>query len=280
MDSQKSTAKYEFMEIHGEIGGPFRAAILDFDGTLSLLRQNWQDVMIPMMVEILQNTGTDESPDQLYDCAEEFVMRLNGRQTIYQMIHLAEEVDIRGGRSLDPLDYKRQYHDLLSVQVEGRISAAQESDESREAMTVAGSRELLQSLADAGVELYLASGTDLVYVKEEIELLGLASFFGEHIYGALDDHENFSKAMVIQQIIEVAGISGPQILGFGDGFVEIEEVKRVGGTAVGVASNEETRQGINPWKRTRLLDAGADIIIGDYRRQQDLFAALGIPCSP
>jgi hypothetical protein len=89
MDSQKSTAKYEFMEIHGEIGGPFRAAILDFDGTLSLLRQNWQDVMIPMMVEILQNTGTDESPDQLYDCAEEFVMRLNGRQTIYQMIHLA-----------------------------------------------------------------------------------------------------------------------------------------------------------------------------------------------
>ncbi|MFT5527882.1 MAG: phosphoglycolate phosphatase, partial [Pirellulaceae bacterium] len=84
------------MELHGQIGGPFRAVIFDFDGTLSLLRQNWQDVMIPMMIEILQNTGTDESPDQLHDCVEEFVMRLNGRQTIYQMIHLANEVELRG----------------------------------------------------------------------------------------------------------------------------------------------------------------------------------------
>ena len=39
--------------------GEFRAAILDFDGTLSLLRRNWQDVMIPMMVDLL--AATDET---------------------------------------------------------------------------------------------------------------------------------------------------------------------------------------------------------------------------
>ena len=32
--------------------GPFRCVVFDFDGTLSLLRGNWQGLMIPLMVEI------------------------------------------------------------------------------------------------------------------------------------------------------------------------------------------------------------------------------------
>jgi beta-phosphoglucomutase-like phosphatase (HAD superfamily) len=64
-------------------------------------------------------------------------------------------------------------------------------------------------------------------------------------------------------------------VGFGDGFVEIEEIKRVGGTAVGVASDETTRAGVDVWKRDRLIRAGADIIIGDYRQQNELIARLG-----
>ena len=72
--------------------GPFQAAIFDFDGTLSLLRRNWQEVMIPMMVEILAATGTQESHGELHAHVEDFVMRLNGKQTIYQMMQLAEEV--------------------------------------------------------------------------------------------------------------------------------------------------------------------------------------------
>ena len=75
--------------------GAFRAAIFDFDGTLSLLRRNWQDVMIPMMVDILRATGTSESREALTQHVEEYVMRLNGKQTIYQMIQLADEVRAR-----------------------------------------------------------------------------------------------------------------------------------------------------------------------------------------
>jgi len=30
-------------------GRKFTCALLDFDGTLSLIRQGWQDVMIPMI---------------------------------------------------------------------------------------------------------------------------------------------------------------------------------------------------------------------------------------
>jgi hypothetical protein len=66
------------------------------------------------------------------------------------------------------------------------------------------------------------------------------------------------------------------LLGFGDGFVEIEELRRAGAAAIGVASDEDRREGVNEWKRKRLIAAGADVIIGDYRCQDGLFAQLGL----
>jgi len=256
--------------------GEFRAVLFDFDGTLSLIRRNWQATMIPMMVEILAETGTSETHDELHAHVEEFVMRLNGRQTIFQMIQLAEEVKARGRTPLEPLAYKHEYHDRLWKQVGVRIDALRRGSLSIDAATVPNSHGLLQALTDRGLELYLASGTDLKYVREEAELLDVARFFGRHIYGALDNYQDFSKQKIIDQIIHEAGVPGHQLLGFGDGFVEIEEVRRAGGVAIGVASEEETRQGVNAWKRERLIRAGADIIIGDYRCLDDLLATLGL----
>jgi phosphoglycolate phosphatase len=204
---------------------------------------------------------------------------LNGRQTIYQMIRLAEEVAHRGGTPLDPLQYKHRYHDLLWQQVGGRVEAVRSGRTPAEELTVPGTRELLAVLIERGLTLYLASGTDVKYVQDEVQVLGLREFFGPRVYGAVDDYKKFSKAIVIERIIRDTGVPGPQLVGFGDGFVEIEEIKKVGGLAIGVASNEETRQGINDWKRNRLVRAGADVIIGDYRRQDDilrlLFARVG-----
>ena len=250
--------------------GPFQAAIFDFDGTLSLIRRNWQDTMIPMMVDELAKTGTEETRDQLHQHVEDFVMRLNGRQTIYQMIQLSEEIELRGGLPLEPIDYKNQYHDLLWQKVSGRIEAIESGQIAPDEATVPGSRELLQLLDDRGVQLSLASGTDLKYVQQEVALLELDTYFHSRIYGALDDYKKFSKAMIIEMIIRDTGFNGTQIVGFGDGYVEIEEVKRVGGLAIGVASDENSRQGINPWKRDRLIRAGADMIVGDYRQPEKL----------
>lgn len=256
--------------------GDFRAAIFDFDGTLSLIRRNWQDVMIPMMVEILASTGTAETHQQLQDLVENYVMRLTGRQTIYQMMQLAEEVEKRGGQPRTALDYKNQYHDLLWVKVSERHEALQSGRATQDEMTVPGSRSLLAALEQRGLTLYLASGTDLHYVEREAELLGLRSFFGPRVYGALEDYKRFSKAIIIERIISETGLAGNQLVGFGDGFVEIEEVKKVGGLAIGVASDENTGQGINPWKRERLIRAGADIIIGGYQRCEEIVELLGL----
>lgn len=256
--------------------GGFRAVLFDFDGTLSLIRRNWQQVMIPMMVDALAATGTAETREQLSAHVEEYVMRLNGKQTIYQMMQLADEVRARGGEPREALDYKRQYHDLLWAQIGERVNQLRQGAVTPDELTVPGSRRLLEQLTARGLTLYLASGTDLQYVRDELKTLELDSFFGPRVYGALDDYRAFSKAMIIDRIIGEMGVRGSELLAFGDGFVEIEETRRAGGVAVGVASQEETRQGVNAWKRERLLRAGADIIVGDYRRQDELLALLGL----
>src|SRR5438128_3642902 len=99
--------------------GQFRSVLFDFDGTLSLIREGWPQIMIPMMVSVLRETGTAETDAELTAAVEDFVMRLNGRQAIYQMIHLADEVRRRGGRPCDPLSYKHRYHDLLMQRIAG-----------------------------------------------------------------------------------------------------------------------------------------------------------------
>ena len=254
--------------------GRFRSVLFDFDGTLSLIREGWPQVMIPMMTAVLRETGTSETDDQLTAVVEEFVMRLTGRQTIYQMVQLADEVRRRGRVPLEPLAYKHRYHDLLMERIRSRLDALASGAAKPEDWTVPGSHALLEALRHRGVTLYLASGTDLKYVREEAELLDVAKYFGEHIYGAVDDYKTFSKQMIVERILRDHAMHGEELLGFGDGFVEIEEVKKYGGCAVAVASDEANRRGVDAWKRDRLIKAGADLVIPDYRRADRLLAYL------
>src|SRR5437762_387778 len=196
--------------------GRFRSVLFDFDGTLSLIREGWPQVMIPMMTAVLRETGTAESDAELTAAVEEFVMRLNGRQTIYQMMQLADEVRRRGGTPPEPLAYKHRYHDLLMGRIRGRLAALEAGRAAPEEWTVPGSHALLEALRRRGLALYLASGTDLKYVRREAELLGLAPYFDERIYGALDDYRNFSKKMIIDRILSEHGLRGEELLGFGD----------------------------------------------------------------
>ena len=252
---------------------PPQHVVFDFDGTLSLVREGWPEVMIPMMVEFLLETGTNESAEELYSLVNTFVMELNGKQTIYQMMRLAEEIQQRGAKPLDPVEYKNCYHDRLMERIEGRRDALRSGAAQPTEMLVPHALELLDALAERGANVYLASGTDENYVREEVALLGLDKYFGEHVYGAVDDFKSFSKAMVIQRILKENQVDGSRLLGFGDGYVEIMNIKEAGGTAVAVASDEANRSGKpDPWKRERLLGVGADLVIPDY---QDTPALIG-----
>ena len=253
--------------------GRVKHALFDFDGTISLIRQGWQEVMCPMMVEALAATGTDETPAQLGAVVRDFVDRLTGKQTIYQMMQLADEVCARGGQPDEPLEYKHQYLDLLWEQISDRVAGLKDGSIAPVEMVVPGSLAILEALRARGIKCYLASGTDEQFVLDEAEAVGVPPYF-EGIYGALDDYENFSKAMVIEKIVAENDLHGPELVGFGDGYVEIENVKAVGGIAVGAATDEERREGVDAWKRNRLIVAGADIIIPDFREHERLIAYL------
>lgn len=243
--------------------GKIKFAIFDFDGTISLIREGWQQIMIPMMVEILMHTPRHESREEINQIVKTYVANTTGKQTIYQMIQLCEEIEKRGGKPEDPLVYKQHYHGLLMEKIKSRIKGLQEGRIRPVKMTVQGSLQALEDIGQAGIKCFLASGTDEKYVFNEAELLGITGYF-EGIYGALDDYQNFSKRMVIQKIIQENHLRGPELIAFGDGFVEIEDTKCVGGIAIGLATNESTRNGIDHWKRNRLIASGADIIMPDF----------------
>ncbi|MFH1572084.1 MAG: HAD family hydrolase [Gemmatimonadota bacterium] len=259
---------------------PLRHALFDFDGTLSLLRAGWQEVMLAQFVEVLQEAGSAEEGGELARVCREFVTRLTGRQTIYQMLQLEEEVAKRGGRPEPALQYKREYLRRLGLQIAHRLDFLRTGARPREDFLVAGSVRLLEGLRRAGVTCYLASGTDQEFVLEEAALLDLTAYFagpqGPRIYGAVDDYRSFSKEKVIARILADNGLRGPELVAFGDGYVEIENARRAGGRTVGVASLESGGPGWDTWKRDRLLQVGAEVLVPDWQEAELLLAHLGV----
>jgi phosphoglycolate phosphatase-like HAD superfamily hydrolase len=251
-----------------------RVVLFDFDGTISLIRSGWVDVMVPMMVELLLDLKTGESEESLRELVEDFVGRLTGKQTMYQMVELANQIELRGGKPLDPLLYKKMYLDLLHAKIAYRLEELRQAKASPDKYLVPGARRLLETLHARGLKMYLASGTDQQYMREEADLVDVSKYFDGRVYGALDDYKSFSKKILIQRLIAAAECEGPAFLGFGDGYVEIENVKEVGGVAVGVATAEPECRQVDEWKRKRLAGVGADFIVPNFLGHDELIAAL------
>jgi phosphoglycolate phosphatase-like HAD superfamily hydrolase len=251
-----------------------RVVLFDFDGTLSLIRTGWVDIMIPMMVEVLSDLKTGESPAELHTIVEEFVGRLTGKETIYQMMELVNQIEKRGGKAEDPKAYKAEYLRRLHNMIKDRLESLRSGERDPDTAMVPGSRALLETLRARGLTLYLASGTDHENVVEEARLLKVYDYFNGGVFGALDDLSKFSKALLVKQIVERSEVKGNEILGFGDGYVEIEVVKQAGGVAVGIASDEPACEQVDAWKRQRLVGVGADFIVPNYRALPQLEQAL------
>ncbi len=244
-----------------------KAAIFDFDGTISLIVSGWREIMIEQFVAELRATpkGSEESPDELEKLVSAFVDRNTGRPTIYQSFSLIEEIRRRGGTVRDPVDYKKEHSLRMKPIVDERLNGLRSGRIPPSALMLPGSVEILKRFRDRDVILYLASGSSVGFVKEECELLGITDLFDGGIYGALPDPEAFSKAMVIERILDEQRISPDELIGFGDGHTETQNVRAVGGFVVGVASDETGFGGVDPTKRSLLIDCGSDVIIPDYR---------------
>lgn len=250
--------------------------MFDFDGTLSLIRGGWTEVMVAMMVDhLLTLPGTTETADVLGETVRHFVLGLNGKPTIYQMQRFATEITARGGEPETPQHYHAEYLRRLGIRIDDRKARIRSGEATADDLLVPGARAFLTALAEAGVELTLASGTEQVFIDEEVRVLGIESFFEGRIYGPGDDPHAFTKLQVMQNLLSRHNIEATAIIGVGDGVVETQNMAELGGLTIGVASDEQHRAGVcEPWKRARLIESGAHLIIPDYQHATELAARL------
>jgi rfaE bifunctional protein kinase chain/domain len=260
-------------------------AIFDHDGTISTLREGWELIMGPMMVKAVLGKKYQDADEALYQKVvsrvNDYIDKTTGIQTLVQMKGLLDIIREFGcvpeEEMLDEFGYKKIYNDELLEMVKVREEKFSFGELGLEDFTMKNAVSFLQKLHDSGVKLYLASGTDEEDVKKEAEALGYAHLFEGRIYGAVGDITKEAKKMVLDRILSSIGESSfGKLITFGDGPVEMRETRKRGGLSVGIASNELKRFSLNESKRTRLIKAGADVIIPDFSQMKQLLNLLNI----
>lgn len=259
--------------MEGSVQSP-SAVLFDFDGTISTLRHGWEQVMRPLMLEMIDPEHPEDL--ELQREVDKYIDQSTGIQTIYQMEWLEQQVRQREKNPIvqDKWWYKQEYNRRLMAQVEQRIQQVESGAVPREQFLIRGSAALLQALKERNVALYVASGTDHEDVTREASVLGLKEFF-TRIQGAPYHQMGCSKEEVLRHLVEEKGLRGQELTVIGDGKVEIALGKQLGARTLGVASDEERGEGVSPEKMRRLRQAGADKIIGDFQDTGEILRWMG-----
>lgn len=240
--------------------------------------------MEPMMVAAILGPRLTDIDDathaRVVSAVRALIDRSTGIQTLAQMKGLVDLVHEFGlaaqGSIRDEFGYKAIFNKEMLAVARERISQLERGELAPDDWQIKGARQILELLHAAGVKLYLASGTDEGDVIAEARILGYAHLFTGGIFGGVGDLRLEAKRDVLAHIIRASGASSGEIVVIGDGPVEIREGHRCGAYTVGIASDEVRRHGLNLRKRTRLIRAGADLIIPDFCQTEALLAQLGI----
>ncbi len=251
-----------------------RQVVFDFDGTLSLLRGGWPEVMLALFLEHLPTPAPADRPG-LERLLMEDIWSLNGRPSIHQMQRLCERILERGGVPRPPSEYEADYQGRLSERTSRRLAERAQPGASISLHTVPGAHGVLEACAKRGLTLHLVSGTLESEVVREAQELGLARFFNGRIHGPASMHDlGFSKGAWIDRILAEHPGKGEALIAFGDGVAEITETARVGGLAVAVASDESGDGRLDAGKRALLASRGAHAVVAHYGDGETLMRAL------
>jgi rfaE bifunctional protein kinase chain/domain len=257
-------------------------AVFDHDGTLSTLRQGWEEVMKPMMIRAILGEQYDDVDEAQYynvnNRVSRYIDQTTGIQTLAQMQGLVDMVREFGyvpeESILDAAGYKEIYNRDLMKRVSQRMKRLQQGELEVADLTIKGASRVVHHLYDLGIRLYLASGTDEEDVRAEAAALGYAHLFEGRIFGAVGRIDREAKQVVMDRILD--DVQG-RFITFGDGPVEMRETIRRGGVPVGIASDEIRRYDWDMDKRSRLIRAGASCLIPDFTALKDLCRLLGWP---
>jgi phosphoglycolate phosphatase len=243
-----------------------RLAVFDFDGTLSWLRHGWPDLMCQVFLPYYPMQPA-ESVVEVRQILIAEILSGNGLPSIFQMKKFVERVQARGVEAPTPEDLLREYQSRLDKIIAERSDMLLRKAAMADDFVVFGGRTMLDLLQERGFKLFILSGTLEERVKQEASLLDLARYFNGQIFGSPPNSTAFSKRAMLDQILAKEKLRGENLVCFGDGPVEILHAKELGSLAVAVASDEDHHGSsrIDPMKRAQLIEAGADVVIPDYR---------------
>lgn len=250
-------------------------AVFDFDGTLSLIRQGWPDLMIGLFEEVLGQFPSASAVEPVRATLEADIHSLTGQPTIRQMARFVERLAEQGLEGPPAEELLSRFETRLSSRTRQRKQRLADGLVHPTEYLVPGSLEMLAHCKRRSMQLYLLSGTTRTDVVAEAQLLGLTQFFGQRVFGPDAEHpEAFSKADVLRRILAEQQRGGSQLVSFGDGPTEIRATDQLGGLSVAVAS-DEANPGAgrpDPGKHRRLLAAGARVVVADFRLGAELLA--------
>ena len=256
--------------------------IFDHDGTISTLREGWETVMEPMMVTAILGPEYETASAALFTDVTRKVRRLidrtTGIQTLMQMRGLVDLVRAAGfvpeNEILDEHGYKKIFNDNLMKLIHRRVAKLACGELVSTDFQIKNAELLLRELHKRGIKLYLASGTDQADVVAEATAMGYADLFEGRIFGSIGDIKADAKKIVLERIVRENNLAGHQFATLGDGPVEMRVTQKVGGLCIGVASDELRRFGWNMAKRTRLIRAGASLLVPDFSQLPALLKAI------
>jgi phosphoglycolate phosphatase len=250
-------------------------AVFDFDGTLSWLRHGWPELMCQMFLSFYPLRPGESVAEVRRELLAE-ILSTNGLPSIFQMQKFVERAQARQTSVPAPEELLQRYQSRLDQIIAERSALILRQSARADDFVVLGARTMLTLLERRGVKLFVLSGTLESRVQEEARLLDLARYFGDRIFGSPPAAGQFSKRGVLERILAEEKLQGEELLCFGDGPVEIFHAREMGGLAVAVASDEDEHGSgrMDPIKRAQLLDAGAHLVIPDYRDAAALVEAL------
>lgn len=251
--------------------------MFDFDGTLSLLRGGWLELMVDWMDGWLsRHARTGETAAQRRAVIARECAALNGRPTWMQMDWLRNELILRGAaavRSTD--DFAGEFQRALVAKSAWRCERVRSGECGVDDVLVPGARRFLIDCRRAGWTLALVSGTEMIYVAPESTFLGLDEFFEDRVFAPGPDVAKFTKAAVLDDLLSRHCLDGSQVIAFGDGPAEMVATRERGGIAMGIASDESARDGrMDAAKRDQLIAAGAHALLPDYAAPIEFWSAM------
>ncbi|EDM29023.1 hypothetical protein LNTAR_14442 [Lentisphaera araneosa HTCC2155] len=241
-----------------------KAAIIDFDGTLTRVRCGWEDKMREFFHQkLFAETAnlSETTKEEALSQTEEWISHAPGTTIAQQMGALSEILNFCSiEHSLDQII--EEFDTYSSDWEYARVTELKDKGQLDQLM-LCGARKFLENLIELGYELHLLSGTSHEKLLFECETLELSQYF-VHIQGYEKHLELPYKRESIRKTIKDYAYNNENTLIIGDGLTELEAGRELACPCIGVAISEEDGKGCDQEKLSKLKTKGFEEVITDF----------------